>query len=355
MFSIRTGAAHPRPEQSVLYPVGTSYATLRDNTAQEIWTNAGTIVNTDIAPYVFRSMQDAPAVDVDRESADRISRDLRAAELDACSTTFVVSGTSLADTRVRHSITITNAVAGVALVRPAQPVGLGPRRHRRAALSHAESDRALYANVLRADGAGIPGVRAGGRYRDADVSRVRDRARRAVEPDAPGPLRLRRVAWNCSKRPWDTPIIGEELDSATVYYWGFVIPLTLAPGASATFTQYASTAASAIGIAPDVAAEVPALSHLASAILALMLLALAMSAHQWLSTSHNARCFVPVPAGGDGPPRGARLNSHPMKKVQRRRSSSAADARGRLFHRLSRAASASSPRRRPRTCPAPRC
>jgi hypothetical protein len=27
------------------------------NTAMEIWTNAGTIVNIDIAPYVFPSMQ----------------------------------------------------------------------------------------------------------------------------------------------------------------------------------------------------------------------------------------------------------------------------------------------------------
>jgi hypothetical protein len=274
MLSIRTGAAHPRPEQSVLYPVGTSYATLRDNTAQEIWTNAGTIVNTDIAPYVFRSMQDAPAITT-IENLPTGFRVTYALPNWRVQHEFVVSGTSLADTRVRHSITVTNLppvsrsyglrnlwdwdLAGIDALRfrTLNPIG-----------AYTQTFFALTAPVFQAfeqvDDIAMPTLRAFGTVRDGPLS--------PTPPD-----RFGFVSWvELFEAPWDTPIIGEELDSATVHYWGFVTPLTLAPGASTTFTQYASTAASAIGIAPDVAAEVPALSHVASAILALMLLALAM-------------------------------------------------------------------------------
>src|SRR5688500_1011685 len=103
MFSIRTGTLHPRPEQSVLFAVGTSYVTLRDNTAQEVWTNAGTIVNTDIAPYVFRSMQSPPA---STSIQDLPNGFLVTYVLPSWTVRqeFVVIGVALADTRVQHSI-----------------------------------------------------------------------------------------------------------------------------------------------------------------------------------------------------------------------------------------------------------
>ena len=40
-FTVRTGASHPHPNQDVLYPVGTSYITLRDVTSQEVWADSG--------------------------------------------------------------------------------------------------------------------------------------------------------------------------------------------------------------------------------------------------------------------------------------------------------------------------
>ena len=94
------------------------------------------------------------------------------------------------------------------------------------------------------------------------------------------PDRFGYVAWlDLFEAPWDTPVIGDALDSATVHYWGFIAPIAIAPGASATFTQYASTAASAIGLATgDAAMEVPALSNIAMATLAmLVVLSLAVS------------------------------------------------------------------------------
>src|SRR5579859_7365198 len=38
-FSIDTGANHPLPGQSVFFPTGTSYITLRDSDSQEIFIN----------------------------------------------------------------------------------------------------------------------------------------------------------------------------------------------------------------------------------------------------------------------------------------------------------------------------
>jgi hypothetical protein len=275
MFSIRTGSSHPRPELSVLYAVGTSYVTLRDNTAQEIWTNAGTIVNTDIAPYVFRSMQDAPAV----ASIENLPNGFRVAYALPnwiVQHEFVVSGAGLSATRVRHSITVTNMspvprsygvrnlwdwdLGGIDALhfRTLQPVG-----------AFTQTFLALTSPAFEAfeqvDDVAMPTFRAFGTVRDGPLG--------ATPPD-----RFGYVAWqDLFEAPWETPIIGDELDSATVHYWGFVTPLTLAAGASATFTQYASTAASAIGIAPDVASEVPTLSQSATAMLALMLLGLASS------------------------------------------------------------------------------
>lgn len=269
MFSIRTGAAHPRPLQSVLYSVGTSYVTLRDNTAQEIWTNAGTIVNTDIAPYVFRPMQAAPAV----ASVNNLPNGFSVTYVLPNWTVqhdFLVSGTALADTRVRHSVTLTNTSP--------VPRSYGMR------------------NLLDWDIAGIDAVRFRtlnpvGAYTgtfiafDAPAFQAFEQVDDPAMPTFPvygtvqggvlaptSPDRFGYVAWqDLFEAPWDTPIIGDDLDSATVYYWGFASPLTLAAGASATFTQYASTAASAIGITPDVVAEVPVLSHVATAILVVLL------------------------------------------------------------------------------------
>jgi len=110
MFWVKTGSAHPNPNQNVIYDSETSYITLRDVTASEIWTNAGGTPNTNIPGFVSRSMQVAPAT----------------AAVTALPTGFrmtytlpnwvvvqdvVVSGTTLADTNVRQSVTVTNTSA----------------------------------------------------------------------------------------------------------------------------------------------------------------------------------------------------------------------------------------------------
>lgn len=269
MFSIRTGSSHPRPEQSVLFPVGTSYVTLRDNTAQEIWTNAGTIVNTDIAPYVFRSMQAPPA----STSIQNLPNGFRVTYTLPNWTVqqdVVVTGLSLADSRVRHSITISNISAvprsyGVRNLWDWDLAGIDALQLRTLVPTGAYTQTffAQSAPAFQAfeqvDGLAVPTFLAYGTVRDGPL-------------DATPPDRFGYVAWfDLFEAPWDTPIIGDALDSATVHYWGFVAPLLLVPGAAATFTQYASTSATAIGIASDAVAEVPTLSFLALCGLALLI------------------------------------------------------------------------------------
>lgn len=273
MLGIRTGTAHPVPLQSVLYPAGTSYVTLRDNTAQEIWTNAGTIVNTDIAPYQFRSMQAAPAVAsiVNLANGFRVTYALPNWTVQQ---EMVVAGAALADTSVRSSITITNTSAvarsyGVRSLLDWDIAGIDALRFR----TH-DPLGAFTSTFVAFD---APAFQAFEHATDGTPPTFRVFGTVRGGPLAPTPPdRFGYVAWlDLFEAPWDTPIIGDALDSATVHYWGFASPLTLAPGASATFTQYASTAATAIGIANAVAAEVPALSHSALATLALALLVIA--------------------------------------------------------------------------------
>ena len=271
MFSIRTGTLHPRPLQSVLFGAGTSYVTLRDNTAQEVWTNAGTIVNTDIAPYVFRSMQTPPA---STSIQDLPNGFLVTSTLPSWTVRqeIVVIGVALADSRVQHSITVTNtsAVARSYGVRNLWDWDLGgidavwfrplgpPVAYTQTFFAQTAPAFAAFEQV---DDPATPTFHAYGTVRDGSLA--------ATAPD-----RFGYVAWlDLFEAPWDTPIINDALDSATVHYWGFVAPLLLAPGASATFTQYASTSATAIGIGSDAVAEVPTLSYAALSMLATLLTA----------------------------------------------------------------------------------
>src|SRR5205823_6706611 len=53
-FSIRTGASHPNPGQTVFYGTGTSYITLKDVDSQETFTNCGRASNAGASRYATR-------------------------------------------------------------------------------------------------------------------------------------------------------------------------------------------------------------------------------------------------------------------------------------------------------------
>jgi len=177
----------------------------------------------------------------------------------------------LADTRVQHSIMVTNTstVARSYGVRNLWDWDLGGVdalwfRPLVAAAAYTQTFFAQTTPVFHAfehvDDPAMPTFHAYGTVRDGLLN--------ATPPD-----RFGYVAWlDLFEAPWDTPVINDALDSATVHYWGFVAPLVLTPGASATFRQYASTSATAIGTASDAVAEVTTLSYAALSMLAILLL-----------------------------------------------------------------------------------
>ena len=194
MFWVKTGSAHPNPIQNVIYDSETSYITLRDVTASEIWTNAGGTPNTNIPGFVSRSMQVAPAT----------------AAVTALPTGFrmtytlpnwvvvqdvVINGTTLADTNVRQSVTVTNTSAvsrsyGVRYMWDWEIAGND------SSVFRTRNPDGTFTNVFAGfNSPAIPGVRGAGHAGQPDVQRVRHRRRRLARSsaDAARPRRLRVV------------------------------------------------------------------------------------------------------------------------------------------------------------------
>jgi len=84
----------------------------------------------------------------------------------------------------------------------------------------------------------------------------------SLSPAPTPPDRVSYVSWSTAEgAPWDFTVSGAGADSATLHFWGVTTPLTLAAGASNSFTEYISTVASAVGIGPSVVLAVPTLNE----------------------------------------------------------------------------------------------
>jgi hypothetical protein len=242
-FSLRTGARHPAPGRTVFFPIGTSYVTLRDETAQVIHANSGGGTFTNVAPLAFETMPPPAIVPI----------------VNGFRTTYAlqhwtvvqetsVAGTTLDDTRLRHSVTVTNAsavpraygmrflwdwhIADDAITPIRTRPGDAPFR-----LDFFAATAPAFVAFEISDDAPTPTLSAFGTVRPGPT----------FPPPTP-PDRFGYVAWeDFWPAPWDFPVSGGSGDSATVFYWGYPAPLTLAPGASATFTQYVTTHAGTAG------------------------------------------------------------------------------------------------------------
>jgi hypothetical protein len=263
MFWVKTGSAHPNPIQNVIYDSETSYITLRDVTASEIWTNAGGTPNTNIPGFVSRSMQVAPAT----------------AAVTALPTGFrmtytlpnwvvvqdvVVSGTTLADTNVRQSVTVTNTSAvsrsyGVRYMWDWEIAGND------SSVFRTRNPDGTFTNVFI--GFNSPAFQA---FEEQDrlvgptFSVFGTVGGGSLVPAPTQPDRVGYVSWSdFESAPWDFAISGSNDDSATVHYWGYAAPLVLAPAASRTFIEYISTNPTSVGVGPTgpAATQVPTLSQ----------------------------------------------------------------------------------------------
>lgn len=261
MFTVRTGASHPLPNVTVLFPIGTSYVTLRDNTAQVVYANAGGAATGNIAPYTFQSLQAAPC----SGAVTTIAGGFRATYTCPNWTVtqdVVIAGSTLTDTNVRQSVSVQNTsgaarsygvrymwdwtIAGndASVFRTRNPDGVFTS-------AFAAFDNPAFQVFEEVDNAAAPTLSVFGTVRGG-----------ALSPTPSTPDRLGYVSWSTADgSPWDFPISGSGADSATVHYWGYAAPLNLAAGATTTFHQYIATNPNAIGVGPTGPTEIPTLSE----------------------------------------------------------------------------------------------
>lgn len=263
MFWVKTGSAHPNPNQNVIYDSQTSYITLRDVTAGEIWTDAGFAPSSNIPGFVSRSMQVAPAT-VAVTSLPTGFRMTYTLPNWLVVQDVVVNGTTLADTNVRQSVTVTNTSAvsrsyGVRYMWDWEIAGND------SSVFRTRNPDGTFTNVFV--GFNSPGFQA---FEEQDTlvnptfSVFGTVGGGSLLPAPTQPERLAYVSWgDFESAPWDFPITGSNSDSATVHYWGYAAPLVLAPAASRTFIEYISTNPTSVGVGPGTTAatQVPTLSQ----------------------------------------------------------------------------------------------
>jgi hypothetical protein len=272
VFTIRTGASHPHPNETVFFPLGTSWTTLRDATSLQMWVNGSDASSAGLAGYSLVFMNTQPAV-------------VAALGATGFRTTYtlpnftfiqdlVINGTTLADTNVRQSVTVTNTTGSTrqfgvryfwdweiadndaSFFRQRSPDGAFTSTF----TTFAPPTFQFFEEV---DNIATPTFSIFGTVQGG-----------ALSPSPTPPDQLRYVSWSdFDDVAWDTAVTGGNEDSATTHYWGFTTPISLGAGASATFHEYVSTVQSAIGqptpTPTGAAVVVPTLSPIAWLVLAL--------------------------------------------------------------------------------------
>ena len=245
-FSIDTGSSHPLPNQSVFFPTGTSYITLRDSDSQEIFINCGT-VSPGIAGYTSVDMCATPPV------VTALGNGFRAVfTLQNWTVTeeVVINGSTIADTNVRQSVTVTNTT----------------RQNRHFGLRYlwdwdvASNDRSFF-RARNPDGQFL----SPGQYTnfpsptfqlfeevntpdcvECNILHVYGTVGSgSLIPTPTTPDEVRYASWgDAYENAWD--FTEGNSDSATVHFWGFNQPLRLRGGGSATFVEYVTTQLDAV-------------------------------------------------------------------------------------------------------------
>jgi hypothetical protein len=254
IFTIRTGASHPNPGATVFFPLGTSYTTLRDATALEMWVNGSEASSAGLAGYTLMFMNTQPAAVTTLGTGFRTTYTLPNFTVVQ---DVVINGTMLSDTNVRESVTVTNTTGS------ARQFGLRYMWD----WDISNSDNSIF-RTHNPDGAftstfttfAPPAFQL---FEEQSVpptfSVFGTVMGGSLVPAPTAPDQIRYSGWPLADDfAWDFTNTGGGSDSATEHYWGFNTPLSLAAGASSTFNQYVSTVEGAVGGPPT--AVVPTLS-----------------------------------------------------------------------------------------------
>jgi hypothetical protein len=285
-WTVHTGASHPVPNDDVIYPIGTSYTTLRDVTGTTMYANAGGTLSSGLGGFTFQSLQAAPCVAALVAIAGGFQTTYTCPNWTVVQI-VVLQGTTLADTAIRHSTTITNSsvvtrqygvrymwdwyISGndASIFRQRNPDGSFTTTFQ-------EFTNPAFQAYEEVDNIATPTFSVFGTVQGGPLV-----------PAPTPPEVLGYVSWDTSSdNPWDFLVTGGNDDSAVTYYWGRLAPLSIAAGASVTFTQYLTTQQSAIGVGPSGPVIVPTLAEWALIALAALVGGIALVSLRRRRTLH---------------------------------------------------------------------
>ena len=249
LFTINTGANHPSPNQTVFFPLGTSYITLRDATSKIMWVNIDDNVGLGpstpgLSGYTLKSMLDEPVSTTGLSNGFRTVYSLPGFDV---TEDVLINGTTLANTNILHQVRVRNSSTA------ARSFGLRYQWD----WQIAGNDASLFRR-RSPDGAFTstfetfvnPGFRLYEEVDDATsptFSIFGSVSNLGLTPAPTVPDQLRYASWSeADNSAWDFDNLGSDDDSSVVYYWGFGTPISLAAGATQTFAQYVTTQLGAI-------------------------------------------------------------------------------------------------------------
>jgi len=259
-FTVTTGDSHPNPSQTVFYPIGTSNITLRDVGAAVMWSNDGSAPAAGLAGYTATTMNTQPAA-VTPIGTNGFRTTYTLPNFTVVQD-VVIDGTTLADTNVRHTISVTNNSAasrqyGVRNMWDWQIADNDASYFRQRSPDTAFTDvfstfvAPAFTHYEMVDDLTTPAFSVFGTVHGGSLS-----------PQPTPPDQLRYSSWSAAiNSAWDFDNTGSAIDSAVFYYWGFDTPLTLAPGATGTHTQYVATVLGAVGGAASGSTSIPTLTE----------------------------------------------------------------------------------------------
>jgi IPTL-CTERM motif len=273
-FSISTGASHPHPIQTVFFPVGTGFTTFRDATSLQMFVNCST-PSPGLAGYTSVSMCTTAPVTTSTTNGFRTTFTIPNWTLVQ---DLTINGTTLSDTNVSETLTVTNTSAaprlfGVRYMWDWQIAGNDGSFFRQRS-----PDGSFTGTPTTFNAPGFALYEEVDNVANPTFSVFATIGGGSLNPPPTTPDQFRYSNWPSSVgSAWDYTDPGSTGDSSVSYFWGFATPRTLAAGASASFTEYVTTQLSAVGPpAPPpaiVAVPTPTLSQWSLLILAGLLVA----------------------------------------------------------------------------------
>ena len=243
-FTVLTGASHPHPGQTVLFGCCTSNITFRDATALIMFTNGS--LTPGLAGYTAQNISTTPPVVTNIGTTG--FQTVWTIPNWTITQVVVITGSALADTNVRQSVTVTNTSGaprtyGLRYLWDWQITGND------ASFFRTRNPDSAYTNVFTTfANPTFPLYEEADNVTTPTFSVFATVGGGSLTPTPTVPEQLRYSSWGTSvSSAWDYTNTGSGSDSSVVYFWGFSSPLTLAAAGSATYTEYLTTVASAIG------------------------------------------------------------------------------------------------------------